>query len=377
METKPTFNYSYKKRSKEHSMNYSSEIVINGRIISSGAPTYFIADIAANHDGDLGRAKDLIWLAKESGADCAKFQHFLADRIVSDVGFSGALSAVSHQSGWESSVVDVYDQYHTKREWSEELFDECLSAEIDFMTTPYDIEAIHLLDKYLPAYKIGSGDITFKEIMIEIAKKNKPTFLASGASDITDVQAAVELILEHNSQLCLMQCNTNYTGSIENFKYVNLNVIRQFAISWPNMILGLSDHTPGHSAVLGAVSLGARVIEKHFTDRNERIGPDHKFALNPKTWSNMVNATRELEFALGDGIKRIEANEQETVLIQRRALRAVKDLSKGQTLISSDLEALRPCPDNAVSPMAINQVVGKKLTRNLKRGEHIQWNSFE
>lgn len=358
-------------------MIWTETIKVNDRSISRNSPTYFIADIAANHDGDLSRAKELIWEAKDSGADCAKFQHFKADKIVSDVGFSGDLAAVSHQSDWDQSVVAIYDQYHTKREWSDDLYNECCRAEIDFMTTPYDIEAIHLLDKYLPAYKIGSGDITFKEIMVEIAKKNKPIFLASGASDITEVQAAVELILKHNSQLCVMQCNTNYTGNIENFKYVNLNVIRQFAIIWPNMVLGLSDHTPGHSAVLGAVSLGARVIEKHFTDDNSRVGPDHKFALNPQTWSDMVKATRELESALGDGIKRVEMNELETVIIQRRSLRVTKGLPKGHTLASSDLESLRPCPENAVSPMAINQVIGKKLSCNLKRGEHLQWNSFE
>ena len=133
------------------------------------------------------------------------------------------------------------------------------------------------------------------------------------------------------------------------------------------MVLGLSDHTPGHSAVLGAVSLGARVIEKHFTDDNLRVGPDHKFALNPVTWRDMVNATRELECALGDGVKRIEQNELETVVIQRRALRATKDLAAGTKLTASDLESLRPCPTNAVSPMQINDVLGKKLVKNRTR----------
>ena len=358
-------------------MHWDSAIKINGRLISRNHPTYFIADIAANHDGDLSRAKDLIWLAKEAGADCAKFQHFIANKIVSDVGFSGSLSSVSHQSEWEQSVVDVYDQYHTKREWSEELYAECAKADIDFMTTPYDTDAVDLLDKFLPAYKIGSGDITFKEIMIEIAQKKKPVFLASGASDISDVLSAANLILKYNPQLCVMQCNTNYTGSLENFKYVNLNVIKQFTTIWPNLVLGLSDHTPGHSAVLGAVSLGARAIEKHFTDDNNRTGPDHKFALNPMTWRAMVDATRELELALGDGVKRVEENEQETVIIQRRSLRAVIDLSKGTVLNESDFEALRPCPENAVHPMLINRVVGKTLTCDLKRGEHLEWQNLE
>lgn len=358
-------------------MVWDSVLKLNDRLISRNDPTYFIADIAANHDGELTRAKDLIWQAKEAGADCAKFQHFIAHKIVSGVGFSGELSAVSHQSEWKNSVVEVYDQYHTRREWSEELYEECRRANIDFMTTPYDTDAIALLDRYLPAYKIGSGDITFKEIILEIAKKNKPIFLATGASDIADVQAAAELILQNNTQLCIMQCNTNYTGSLENFKYVNLNVIRQFAITWPNMVLGLSDHTPGHSAVLGAVSLGARVVEKHFTDDNDRVGPDHKFALNPQTWSEMVRATRELEFALGDGVKRVEANEKETVLIQRRSLRAARDLYAGETILAQDIEALRPCPPNAINPMDVQKVLDKTLLHDIKRGEILKWENIE
>ena len=354
-------------------MEWTSEIAINKRIISVNRPTYFIADIAANHDGDLQRAVDLIWRAKEAGADCAKFQHFLANKIVSEVGFSGDLSAVSHQSEWKKSVVEIYDQYHTRRDWTERLCTECERAGIDFMTTPYDIDAVRIMDKFLPAYKIGSGDITFKEILIQVAKSNKPVFLASGAASIEDVSNAVETILKYNKYLCLLQCNTNYTGSRENFKYVNLNVLRSFRTMYPNMVLGLSDHTPGHSAVLGAVTLGARVIEKHFTDDNNRIGPDHKFALNPSSWRAMVDATQELEQALGDGVKRVEKNEQETVIIQRRALRAVENITGGSTISMSMFEALRPCPEDAVTPMHFEDVKGKTIVTDLNKGEYLKW----
>jgi sialic acid synthase SpsE len=358
---------------KEINMRWASELQINGRCISTNEPTYFIADIAANHDGELSRAKDLIWKAKEAGADCAKFQHFVANKIVSNYGFKGEWAAVSHQSTWSKSVSEIYDQYHTKREWTNELFEECEKAEIDFMTTPYDIEAIQLLDKYLTAYKIGSGDITYKDILLEIANKKKPVFLATGAADIDATLAAVKLILEKNPHVCVMQCNTNYTGSLENFRYVNLNVLKTFSTLWPNMVLGLSDHTPGHTAVLGAIALGARVIEKHFTDDNSREGPDHAFALNPTTWSEMVVASRELELALGDGIKRVETNEEKTIVIQRRALRCSRDLCIGTKLSKGDLEALRPCPEGALTPMIQDQVIGRTLKVNLKKGEHITW----
>src|SRR5581483_6809388 len=305
-------------------MKYQQRFSIGDHEIHAGAPTFFIADIAANHDGDLERAKDLICKAKEAGADVAKFQHFKADRIVSDVGFSDeAVGKVSHQAKWRKSVSEIYDQYHTRREWTEALLQTCRAVGIEFMTTPYDAEAVGMFRNIVPAYKVGSGDITFSSLLTEIARQSRPVLLATGASTMAEVEEAVATCLAHNPALCLMQCNTNYTGSIENFRYVNLRVLNAFAQRWPGMPLGFSDHTPGHSAVLGAVMLGATVIEKHFTDDNGREGPDHGFALNPVTWRAMVDAVRELEYAMGDGVKRIEPNEEQTVVIQRRALRAV------------------------------------------------------
>lgn len=354
-------------------MTYDTSLRIGTHEIALDAPSYFIADIAANHDGDLERAKDLIWKSKEAGADCAKFQHFIADRIVSKVGFEGQKGQVSHQAKWKKSVVEVYDQYHTRRDWTDELVETCRKADIHFMTTPYDIEAVDMFRNIVPAFKVGSGDITFHEEVEHIAKTGKPVLLATGAATMAEVEEAADLVLRHNSQLCLMQCNTNYTGSIENFKYVNLRVLQTFAERWPGMVLGFSDHTPGHSAVLGSVALGARVIEKHFTDDNSREGPDHSFALNPVTWRAMVDATRELEAALGDGVKRIEKNEMETVVIQRRALRLKTSLDAGTTLSPDHLEALRPCPDGAVSPDALSKVLGKKLASAKEAGKELLW----
>lgn len=355
-------------------MRYDQSISLGQRQISADTPTYFIADIAANHDGELSRAIELIWLAKEAGADCAKFQHFLADRIVSDVGFSKGVGQISHQASWKKPVVEIYDQYHTRRDWSEALVETCREADIDFMTTPYDFEAVRIFANYVPAYKIGSGDITFHPLLKEIALQGKPILLATGAAMIEEVEEAVELILQHNHQLCLMQCNTNYTGSAENFGYVNLKVLHTFAERWPGMPLGFSDHTPGHSAVLGAVALGARAVEKHFTDNNSREGPDHSFALNPTTWRAMVDATRELEHALGDGVKRIEGNEQQTVVIQRRALRLAHDLPEGAVLKPDDLESLRPCPEGAIPPSRLDDVVGRTLKVDKRRGTELAWN---
>lgn len=354
-------------------MSYSTEFLIGKRRVALDEPTYFIADIAANHDGDIERAKKLIWDAKEAGADCAKFQHFLANRIVSDVGFSDGVGQVSHQAAWKKPVHEIYNDYHTRRDWTETLVETCRSADIEFMTTPYDVEAVLIFANIVPAYKVGSGDITFHALLEVIAAQGKPVLLATGAATMEDVEAAVDVLLATNPDLCLMQCNTNYTGSLENFRYVNLRVLETFARRWPGMPLGLSDHTPGHSAVLGAIALGARVIEKHFTDDNSRIGPDHSFALNPATWRAMVDASRELEYALGDGTKRIEGNEDQTVVIQRRALRLKAAAAAGTVISEDQLEALRPCPEGAVSPDHLEEVVGRTLSVDKTRGRELLW----
>lgn len=349
------------------------EIKINDRKISIAEPTYFIADIASNHNGDLNRAKELIWQAKESGADAVKFQHFLADKIVSDYGFKHLEKQAGHQATWKKSVYEVYKDCECNRNWNEELAQTAQQAKIDFMTTPYDVEAVEKLDKYIPAYKIGSGDITWLEFIKYIAQKNKPVLLATGASNMEDVERAVDAIVQYNKDIVLMQCNTNYTGSLENFKYINLNVLRTFAIRYPNMILGLSDHTPGHATVLGAIVLGAKVIEKHFTIDNTLVGPDHAFSMNPKTWRDMVERSRELEFSLGTGIKHIEDNEKDTVVLQRRCLRFKHDMKVGQTVSEEDLESLRPAPVNAVVPYQIDKVVGKVLLNDKEKGQAVQF----
>ena len=352
-------------------MRYNNEIYIKKRKISFNMPSYFIADIASNHDGDLERAKSLIWLAKESGADAVKFQHFLAEKIVSDYGFKHLGGQIGHQSAWKKSVFDVYKECECHRDWNQVLAETAEKAGIDFLTTPYDIEAVEQINPYVPAYKIGSGDITWIDFIEYVAKKKKPIFLATGASALEDVERAVNTILRENPDIVLMQCNTNYTGSIENFKYVNLNVLKQYKEKYPDMILGLSDHTPGNVTVLGAIALGARVIEKHFTSDNSRIGPDHAFSMNPQTWKEMVERTRELEAALGDGLKKVEENEKDTVIVQQRCLRLVHDVQAGHKLQPEDIEALRPAPQNAYRPYQKLEVLGKYVRNNMTKGQEI------
>jgi sialic acid synthase SpsE len=345
---------------------------IADRVVGEDNPTYFIADIAANHDGDVERAIALIHLAAEAGADAAKFQHFRAEHIVSKQGFEAG-PKLSHQSKWKKSVFEVYQSASVPWEWTERLKSACDEAGIHFFSSPYDVGAVDMLDEYVPAYKIGSGDITWPGILEHIARKNKPVLLATGASELPDVERAVGTILALNPQLLLMQCNTNYTGTAENLAFVNLRVLRRFASMYPDLVLGLSDHTPGHVTVLGAVALGARAVEKHFTDDRGREGPDHPFSMDPPGWREMVDRTRDLERALGDGVKRVEANERETVVIQRRCLRAARDLAAGAVLAEGDLEPLRPAPTDAVMPFQLHEALGRTLSRALPRGDYLKW----
>lgn len=349
-----------------------SHVTIGQRRIGLDAPTYFIADIAANHDGDLQRAIDLIWLAAEAGADAAKFQHFAAETIVSDYGFRQLGQQQSHQSAWSKSVFEVYKDASLNTDWNHVLVETCRAAGIDFFTSPYSFELVDMVDSLVPAYKIGSGDITWLEIVRHMAAKGKPLLLATGASTLADVQQAVNAALELNPQLVLMQCNTNYTASLENFRYVNLRVLDTYRTLYPGMVLGLSDHTPGHATVLGAVALGARVVEKHLTDDNDRTGPDHKFSMNGRTWRDMVDRTRELEHALGDGTKRVEDNERETVVLQRRSMRATRALTGGDTIAAGDFTALRPCPADALPPNTFTACLGAKLSRDIEAGDYLK-----
>lgn len=349
------------------------EITIGNHVIGDHHPTYFIADISANHDGDLERARLLIRLAKEAGADAAKFQNFRAPKIVSDYGFKSLGAQMSHQATWKKSVFDVYQDASIPFEWTPILKDECDRVGIDYFSSPYDFEAIEMLDPYAPAYKVGSGDITWLEALESMARRNKPVILATGASTIGEVQRAVHTILAINLQLVLMQCNTNYTASLENFDHIHLRVLTTYRTMFPNIILGLSDHTPGHATVLGAVTLGARVIEKHFTDDNSRIGPDHPFSMTPEAWADMVDRTRELERALGSADKFVADNEQQTVIVQRRCLRAARDIEAGEVITREMIDVLRPATPGAIQPFEIESVIGARTAVSFQAGKELRW----
>jgi len=352
-------------------------ITVDGRPIGRDHPTWFVADIAANHDGSLDRAKALIRLAKEAGAEAAKFQHFTARTIVSDVGFRRLGGRLSHQASWKQDVYAVYDAAAVPTDWTHALRDECERVGITFFSAPYSLQAVEALAPLMPAIKIGSGDVDWLEEIDLAAAQGLPILLATGAADLDEVERAVSTVLARTDQLVLMQCNTNYTADEGNLDHLNLNVLRSYAAMWPDVVLGLSDHTHGVAPVLGAVALGARVVERHFTDDNDREGPDHRFALDPTDWRTMVDETRALERALGSTIKTVAPNERDTVVVQRRCLRAARDLPVGTVIARSDLDVLRPAPPGAIRPPHLPEVLGRALARPLAAGVELRWEDLE
>ncbi|MFN2144419.1 MAG: N-acetylneuraminate synthase family protein [Anaerolineales bacterium] len=353
------------------------DIKILDKTIGLNHPTYFIADIAANHDGDLERAKLLIRLAKEAGADAAKFQNFRAPRIVSDYGFKAMGGQVSHQAAWSKSVYEVYDDASIPFEWTPVLKEECDKVGIHYFSSPYDYDAIDMLDPYVPAYKAGSGLISWPEAIVRMAKKGKPVLIATGASNLGEVVNAMEKLMAVTSEIVLMQCNTNYTASPDNYDHLHLRVLETYKAMFPDVILGLSDHTHSPAPVVGAVAMGARVIERHFTDSNDREGPDHKFALNPQTWAEMVDQVRLLERSFGSPMKRVADNEKDTYIVQRRCLRAAREIKAGEVFTEEMIEILRPATPGALMSWDLDKVIGMKARANMPFGKDLRWTDLE
>jgi sialic acid synthase SpsE len=357
-------------------MNNSPFIAIDDQIIGDGHPTYFIADIAANHDGDLARAKRLVTLAREAGANAVKFQHHDVRKYVSDRGFRSLGSQLSHQAKWPKSIFQVYKDAEVPLDWIDDLKRHCEGAGVTFFTTPYDLDMVDYVDPYVPAYKVGSGDVTWNDMLDKIASKGKPVLFATGAATINEVISAHDRLTSINPNVVLMQCNTNYTAAEQNFRHINLRVLLTYRALFPRTVLGLSDHTHGHETVLGAVALGASAIEKHFTDDTARSGPDHAFSMDPQSWTAMVKSTRLLELALGDGRKRVEGNESETVILQRRAIRLTRALPARAIVTRDVVQFQRPCPPEAIRPNDLYLALGRPLTREKREGDCLSWDDF-
>ena len=353
-------------------MAFASTIEIDGLIIGKDEPTYFIADIGANFDGDLGKAKQLAYEVKQAGAQVAKIQSFQANKIVSGAGFASMQLKGVHGS-WGRPVDEVFREAEFPRAWHQAFFDYCREIGITPSSSPYDHEAVDLMaDLNTSFYKIGSGDITWLTMLEYIARKGKPIILATGASTLAEVDEAVRVIeATGNRQLVLLQCITNYPSKIES---ANIQVLDTYREAF-GTIVGYSDHSPGDVVVLGAVARGARVIEKHFTLHKTDAGPDHPHSMEPDEFARMIERTRSLERALGSKRKEVVAEEAETVIVQRRGLAAAKALRKGAIIEEADVVELRPAL--GIYPKFRPVVIGKHVRRDLDTGMPIRWDDID
>lgn len=350
---------------------FNKEIKIGDKCIGDTHPTYFIAEIGANFDGSIDKAKRLIDAAKEAGADCAKFQTFSTPHIVSEGGFSRMKLKGIHGS-WGRTVSDVFKDAEFPMAWHEKIANYCKNIDMDFSTSPYFKEAVDLcIELDVPFIKIGSGDITWLEMLDYIARRGKPVMLATGDATMAEIDEAVRTIeAAGNKDLVLMQCITNYPSKIDS---ANVNVLKTYQSAF-DVLTGYSDHAPGHVVALASVVIGGRVIEKHFTLNKKDKGPDHPHSMEPKEFKFMVDSIREAERAMGSTRKEVVAEEGETVYVQRRCLYAKKDLKKGQIITEDDIDVLRPAL--GIPPKFKSVIIGKACRENIAKGQPLFWQNF-
>lgn len=344
-------------------------IKIGKRYVGDGEPVFIIAEIGSNFDGSLEQAKKLVDLAKEVGADAVKFQSFLPDKIIARKGFT---TKVSFQAKWAKPVYQVYSEATFPREWHQEIAEYCRNKGITFLSTPYDNEAVDLLESIgVPAFKVGSGEIDNPVFLEYVARKKKPIILATGASSLGEVEEAVNVIRgAGNEDIILLQCITNYPSPIDQANIRAMLTLRQAF----QTLVGYSDHSPGSIVPLGAVALGACVIEKHFTFDKTRKGPDHPFAMDVPEMAEMVKSIRLLEKALGSPVKQVTPAETETVIIQRRSLFARTNIPAGAIITEETIEPLRPA--TGIPPKYFKLVVGRKAKVDIAAGEPITWDKI-
>ncbi|MFT4848157.1 MAG: N,N'-diacetyllegionaminate synthase [Parvicella sp.] len=323
-----------------------------------------IAEAGVNHNGDLNRAKNLIRAAAAAGADFVKFQTFKADKIVSKQAKKAAYQSNNMGDG-DDSQYNMLKKLEIPDEWYPELLDLCKEEKIRFLSTGFDNESIDFLDKIpIEIFKVPSGELTNKPYLQHIATKNKPIILSTGMASIDEIMQAISVIEEmgvSRRDLTVLHCNTEYPTPM---KDVNLKAMLHIQKETGSDI-GYSDHTLGIEVSIAAVALGAKVIEKHFTMSRDLPGPDHKASLEPGELVEMVKSIRNIEEAIsGDGIKSPSQSELPNKIVARKSIHSLKSMGKGHIISETDLIMRRP--GDGISPMDIDQVVGKKLVSNIE-----------
>ena len=350
---------------------FPKSIKIGDKLIGHNHPSYIIAEIGANFDNSLSKAKELCAAAKEAGADCAKFQSFISEKIVSAKGFSQMQLKGVHGS-WGRPVNEVFKDAEFPREWHAEVMQYCSKIGIDFSSSPYDFEAVDLcVELKVPFIKIGSGEITWLEMLEYVAKKNLPMILATGDATLSEIDEAIRTIeATGNNKLILLQCITNYPSMIES---ANINVLKTYQNAF-DILTGYSDHSPGDVVILGSIALGGCVVEKHFTLNKKDKGPDHPHSMDVEEMTTMIKRIRQLELAMGSTRKFVVEEESETVPVQRRGLYAARDIKKGEIISDNDITVLRPAL--GILPKYKSVLIGKTSKVDIGANEPLFWDSF-
>lgn len=332
---------------------------------------YVIAEVGVNHEGSMELAKRLIAEAKEGGANAVKFQSYKAETLASK----------DSPSYWDINEEPTTSQYELfkkhDRFWVDEmreLKEYCDSVDIEFMSTPFDIESADFLNEMMDVYKISSSDITNKPFIEYICKFNKPIILSTGASSLHEIQEAVQWIEKYGNPLSLLHCVLNYPTPDEN---ANLGMILDLKQKFPDKIIGYSDHTlPKDMKVCEmATMLGSVIIEKHFTHDKTLQGNDHYHAMDIKDLKLFrSNLERTFEILGSFKVKALE-DEVPARANARRSLVALKDIPLGKVIEKEDLTFKRPA--HGVSPKFIDEIVGKIASQNINDDDVIKWNMFE
>ncbi|MBU7006382.1 pseudaminic acid synthase [Phosphitispora fastidiosa] len=348
----------------------AQEIKIAGKTIGPGHPCFIIAEAGSNHDRDLGQAKRLIDAAVEAGADAVKFQTFTADKIAANT--SHEIMKLGNEYEGVPTLYELYKGLELPREWQAELMEYALSKGIIFLTTPFDYDAVELMEKLdVPAYKIASFELVDLPFLNYIGKKGKPVILSTGMASLGEIEEALEAVYAAgNRQAALLHCGISYPMPLGD---VNLAVMDTLKTAF-QVPVGYSDHTLGITVPIAAAARGARVIEKHFTIDNSLKGPDHKFALNPGELKAMVKGIREAEMCVGSPVKRLAESEKIHHQRGRRSIFAATDIPIGAEITREMLAILRP--GVGLHPRYLDTVIGRKAAVDIKTNEPITWDKI-
>ena len=346
-------------------------VSICGRQIGPDYSCFIIAEAGVNHNGNLGLAKKLIDSAFNAGADAVKFQSFKAEGVVNSTAPKAKYQLETTNTS--ESQMDMLRNLELSPEAHQELLGYCKNLGIIFLSTPFDnVSADMLAGLDVPAFKIGSGELTSLPFLDYVARKNRPMLVSTGMSYLGEVDDAVRTVRDAGcDQLVLLHCVSNYPAEPAD---ANLLVIGAMRTAF-NLPVGYSDHTMGIQIPLAAAALGACVIEKHLTLDRNMSGPDHRASLEPDEFRVMVQGIRTVETALGTGVKEPALSETNSRQVVRRSLAAARNIPTGTILKADILTQLRPA--SGISPALLEQVVGRKTRRVLTPGELLDWSDLE